>query len=164
MTKKRLDEKQAIEDFNLFLFHIDDYLDELIEKAENQGFNLDYSLESLINLAKFVRRNQIINDKNHIADFANCWIYLGEVFRKVAENSYWTVGLDDIKNMNYGLYFITGYDDEMSEFIPILYLNNFTLSGEDKLDNNFFYELVRFEINPVIPDLDEFPTEDSYST
>ncbi len=34
MTKKKLDKKQAIEDFDLFLFHIDDYLDELVEKAE----------------------------------------------------------------------------------------------------------------------------------
>lgn len=161
MSKKTLNIEQAIEDFNLFLFHIDDYLDELTEKAESQGFNLDFSLESLINLAEYVRKNQIFNDKNHIADFANCWIYLGEVFRKLAPGSYWTIGLDDIKNMNYGLYFLTGYDEEMAEFIPILYLNNFTLSSPEELDNNFFYELVQFELNPIIPDLDEFPTEES---
>ncbi|MGC7561182.1 hypothetical protein [Pasteurella sp. PK-2025] len=160
MTKKKLDKNQAIEDFELFLFHIDDYLDELVEKAQAQGFNFDYSLESLIDLAKYIRTNEIVNDRNHIADFANCWIYLGEVFRKEALNSYWTVGLDDIKNMNYGLYFITGYDEVMAEFIPILYLNNFTLSNESELDNDFFYELVQFKLNPIIPDLDEFPTEE----
>ncbi|WP_204319091.1 hypothetical protein [Pelistega ratti] len=59
--------------------------------------------------------------------------------------------------MNYGLYFLTGYDEEMSEFIPILYVNNFTLSSIEDLDNKFFYELIEFELNPVIPDLDDFP-------
>ncbi|WP_207708266.1 hypothetical protein [Pelistega ratti] len=59
--------------------------------------------------------------------------------------------------MNYGLYFLTGYDEEMSEFIPILYVNNFTLSSIEDLDNKFFYELIEFELNPVIPDFDDFP-------
>lgn len=160
MSKKIVDEKQATEDFNLFLFHIDDYLDELIEKTEAQGFHLDYSLDSLIELAKYIRKNKILNDKEHISDFANCWIYLGEVFRRLAPEAYWTIGLENIKNMNYGLYFLTGYDKEMSEFIPILYVNNFTLSSTEELDNNFFCELIEFELDPVVPSLDDLPTEE----
>lgn len=160
MSKKELNKKQAMEDFDLFLFHIDDYLDELVEKAQTQGFNLDYSLESLINLAKYIRKNKIINDRYHIADFANCWVYLGEVFRRTAPSAYWTINLDNIQNMNYGLYFLTGYDEEMSEFIPILYVNNFTLSSIEDLDNRFFYELIEFELNTIIPNLDEFQTEE----
>lgn len=160
MSKKTLNKEKAIEDLNKFLFYIDDWLEELVEHASEQGFNLDFSLESLKDLAKYVRKNNIINNKENIAEFANCWVYLGETFRKLAANSFWTVGLEDKRNMNYGLYFLTGYNENMSEFIPILYLNNFTLSSEDELDNNFFYDLVIFKLNPIIPDLDYLPTEE----
>lgn len=47
----------------------------------------------------------------------------------------------------------------MSEFIPILYVNNFTLSTEEELDNNFFYNLIKFKTNPIIVNLDYLPTE-----
>lgn len=155
-----INKQKALEELELFIFHIDDWVEELIEKAENQGFRLDFSQESLKDLAVFVRKNNIINNRENINDFANCWIYLGEVFRKMAKNAYWTVGTEDKRNMNYGLYYLTGYDNEMSEFIPVLYLNNFTLSTEDELDNNFFYRLVEFKLNPIIPNLDYLPTEE----
>lgn len=77
----------------------------------------------------------------------------------MTKNSYWKIGLDSPNDMNYGLYYITGYDDNLSEFIPILYVNNFTLSDKNELSDDFFYDLVSFELNPVVPSLDSFPTE-----
>lgn len=159
MRKNKLTKAKAVEELNRFLFYVEDWLDELVEKAEQQGFKLDYSLDSLKELARFVRQHKILNNKENISDFANCWVYLGEVFKRYAEGAYWTIGNEQVNNMNYGLFFLTGYDEEMSEFIPILYLNNFTLSSKDKLDNNFFYELVQFELDPIIPNLDYLPTE-----
>ena len=159
MTDSKLDTKQALEDFDNFIFNIDDWGEELINKAEQQGVILDYSLDSLKELGRFIRNNKIINNRDNISDFANCWIYLGEVFRRIAKNSYWAVGLDNPNDMNYGLYYITGHDDNLSEFIPILYLNNFTLSDKNELSDDFFYDLVSFELNPVVPSLDSFPTE-----
>lgn len=88
MSKKILNKEQAVEDLNKFLFYIDDWLEELVEHASEQGFNLDFSLESLKDLAKYVRKNNIVNNKENIAEFANCWVYLGETFRKLAANSF----------------------------------------------------------------------------
>lgn len=159
MSKKILNKEKAIEDFNEFLFFIDEWLDTFIAKVDVQGFTLDFSLDSLKDLAKYIRDNNIVNDRKNIEDFANCWIYLGEVFRRHAEGAYWDIGLENNKYANYGLYFLTGYDKEMSEFIPILYLNNFTLFSKEDQSNNFFYDLIEFELNPIIPDLDYLPTE-----
>ena len=76
MTDSKLDTKQALEDFDNFIFNIDDWGEELINKAEQQGIILDYSLDSLKELGRFIRNNKIINNRDNISDFANCWIYL----------------------------------------------------------------------------------------
>jgi len=48
-TVKELEEK-----FENFLFHIDDYVETLIENAQRIGFELNFSLQSLINLEKYL--------------------------------------------------------------------------------------------------------------
>lgn len=113
-------------------------LDEIRQKASKQGYHLDMSLESLKDLAQFVRENDVKNDPENIDDFFNSWVYLGEVFRLQAKGAYWTVGTENPKNLNYGLEYLTGYNTIGSEFIPLLILNNFTLSSPDRLNNNFF--------------------------
>lgn len=97
MKQKDLDKNKTLEDLKLFKFSINNWLEELIDISFNQGFSLNFSLESTIDLAKFIRKNNIINSKENINSFSNCWIYLGEVFRKHAINSYWTIGLEDKK-------------------------------------------------------------------
>ena len=39
-------------------------------------------------------------------------------------------------------------------------MNNFTLSSPDRLNNNFFYELVLKRLNPKPINLDHLPTEE----
>ena len=95
-----------------------------------------------------------------IDDFFNSWVYLGEVFRLQAKGAYWTVGTENPKNLNYGLEYLTGYNAIGSEFIPLLIMNNFTLSSPDRLNNNFFYELVLKRLNPKPINLDHLPTEE----
>ncbi|KXT71208.1 hypothetical protein [Streptococcus cristatus] len=153
--KKKMQEK-----FDEFIFYIDDLVDEIKTAANVQGFNLDLSLQSLSDLAYYIRKNNIVNDQEHIAEFLNCWVYLGEVFRLHANGAEWTVGVNEPKNINYGLYYLTGYNEIDSEFIPILYVNNFAQS-KDRLDNDFFYKLVQSSINPEPPvNLDYLPTEE----
>ncbi|WP_223324453.1 hypothetical protein [Streptococcus sanguinis] len=86
------------------------------------------SIESLKDLAQFVRENDVKNDPENIDDFFNSWVYLGEVFRLQAKGAYWTVGAENPKNLNYGLEYLTGYNTIGSEFIPLLIMNSFTLS------------------------------------
>ena len=95
-----------------------------------------------------------------IDDFFNSWVYLGEVFRLQAKGAYWTVGTENPKNLNYGLEYLTGYNTIGSEFIPLLIMNNFSLSSPDRLNNNFFYELVLKRLNPKPINLDHLPTEE----
>ena len=118
------------------------------------------SLESLKDLAQFVRENDVKNDPENIDDFFNSWVYLGEVFRLQAKGAYWTVGTENPKKLNYGLEYLTGYNAIGSEFIPLLIMNNFTLSSPDRLNNNFFYELVLKRLNPKPINLDHLPTEE----
>ena len=65
-----------------------------------------------------------------------------------------------MENLNYGLEYLTGYNTIGSEFIPLLIMNNFTLSVPDRLNNNFFYELVLKRLNPKPINLDHLPTEE----
>ena len=155
-----LEKEKIQENFEEFMFYIDDTLDEIRQKASKQGYHLDMSLESLKDLAQFVRENDVKNNPENIDDFFNSWVYLGEVFRLQAKGAYWTVGTENPKNLNYGLEYLTGYNTIGSEFIPLLILNNFTLSSPDRLNNNFFYELVLKRLNPKPINLDHLPTEE----
>ena len=119
-----------------------------------------YACLEQVNLAQFVRDNDVKNDPENIDDFFNSWVYLGEVFRLQAKGAYWTVGTENPKNLNYGLEYLTGYNTIGSEFIPLLILNNFTLSLPDRLNNNFFYELVLKRLNPKPRNLDHLLTEE----
>ena len=154
------DKEKIQEKFEEFMFYIDDTLDEIRQKASKQGYHLDMSLESLKDLAQFVRENDVKNDPGNMDDFFNSWVYLGEVFRLQAKGAYWTVGTENPKNLNYGLEYLTGYNTIGSEFIPLLIMNNFSLSSPDRLNNNFFYELVLKRLNPKPINLDHLPTEE----
>ena len=156
-----LDKEKIQENFEEFMFYIDDTLADIRQKASQQGYHLDMSLESLKDLAQFVRENDFKNDPENIDDFFNSWVYLGEVFRLQAKGAYWKVGTENPKNLNYGLEYLTGYNTIGSEFIPLLIMNNFTLSVPDRLNNNFFYELVLKRLNPRLINLDHLPTEES---
>ena len=76
-----LEKEKIQENFEEFMFYIDDTLDAIKQKASKQGYHLDMSLESLKDLAQFVRENDVKNDPETIDDFFNSWVYLGEIFR-----------------------------------------------------------------------------------
>ena len=61
-----LEKEKIQENFEEFMFYIDDTLDAIKQKASKQGYHLDMSLESLKDLAQFVRENDVKNDPENI--------------------------------------------------------------------------------------------------
>lgn len=152
MTKE-----QAREELESFLFSIDDLLEDLLGRAGQQGYHLDFSLESLTDLACYIRANAVEHSRDHVVDFTDCWIYLGEVFRQTAPGARWLLGFQNPNHLNYGLYYLTGFDKVGSEFIPLLYVSNF-IRGQ--LDQAFFQRLIENTLHPVPVNLDYLPTDE----
>lgn len=150
--------EQAREELESFLFSIDDLLKDLLGRAGQQGYHLDFSLESLTDLACYIRANAVEHSRDHVVDFTDCWIYLGEVFRQTTPGARWMLGWKNPSDITYGLYFLTGFDEIESDFIPILYVNNFTKN--QILPNHFFLNLIDNMLDPVPVDLEYLPTED----
>lgn len=155
--KDLLNKKHELEQLELFLFSIDDLLTDFIHQAGQQGHALDFSLKSLVALATYMRERKIENGDGKRDEFTACWVYLGEVFRQTTPGARWTVGLKHPRYVNYGLYFLTGFDEIESEFIPMLSVNNFTKN--QSLPDDFFLKLIDYMLHPVPVNLDYLPTE-----
>ena len=74
----KLDKEKIQENFEEFMFYIDDTLADIRQKASQQGYHLDMSMESLKDLAEFIRENDVKNDPENIENFFSSWVYLGE--------------------------------------------------------------------------------------
>lgn len=153
-----MNKKDALEQLEEFLFSIDDILTDLLIQASQQGYELDFSLKSLVDLGNYLREKGIDNSEERWAEFTACWVYLGEVFRQTTPGARWMLGWKNPSDITYGLYFLTGFDEIESDFIPILYVNNFTKN--QILPNHFFLNLIDNMLDPVPVDLEYLPTED----
>lgn len=153
-----MNKKDALEQLEEFLFSIDDILTDLLIQASQQGYELDFSLKSLVDLGNYLREKGIDNSEERWTEFTSCWVYLGEVFRQTTPGARWTLGWKNPSDITYGLYFLTGFDEIESDFIPILYVNNFTKN--QILPNHFFLNLIDNMLDPVPVDLEYLPTED----
>lgn len=153
-----MNKEDALEQLEEFLFSIDDILTDLLIQASQQGYELDFSLKSLVDLGNYLREKGIDNSEERWTEFTPCWIYLGEVFRQTTPGARWTLGWKNPSDITYGLYFLTGFDEIESDFIPILYVNNFTKN--QVLPNHFFLNLIDNMLDPVPVDLEYLPTED----
>lgn len=153
-----MNKEDALEQLEEFLFSIDDILTDLLIQASQQGYELDFSLKSLVDLGNYLREKGIDNSEERWTEFTPCWIYLGEVFRQTTPGARWTLGWKNPSDIIYGLYFLTGFDEIESDFIPILYVNNFTKN--QVLPNHFFLNLIDNMLDPVPVDLEYLPTED----
>ncbi|WP_404811631.1 hypothetical protein ACIRNY_07020 [Capnocytophaga canimorsus] len=153
--KQRLNKKIEQEKLQQFIFEIDDILEKFIDELNQEGYDLDYTLESLSTLEKFILNKDITNQDEHINIRTNCWIYLGETFRRIAQKGIWEVSMNDDNTMNYGLYVIAHYNEEETEFVPIRYIKAFII----KKEQGFLKSVIKNHINPDVIDLDNFPTE-----
>ncbi len=153
--KQKLNKEIEQEKLQQFIFEIDDILEAFIEELNQEGYELDYTLESLSVLEKFILNKDITNQDEHINIRTNCWIYLGETFRHIAQKGVWEVSMNDDNTINYGLYVVTNYNEEKTEFVPIRYIKTFIIRKEQ----GFFKSVIKNHINPDLLDLDNFPTE-----
>ena len=72
----------------------------------NQNLNTDYSLDSLIELEKYLNTNYnlgSLKDKAQNKVLDGCVSYIGETFLKLIPESKWHIYLDDTSNVYYGL-------------------------------------------------------------
>ena len=98
------DVKELEDKFNNFIFNIDDYLESIIDKAHELGYNLDYSLRSLHDLEEYLSKNSVDKDSDDVNDAA---AYFGEVVRKNFGGT-WKCSLNiETNSMYYGKPVIT---------------------------------------------------------
>lgn len=154
--KQFLNKEEEQEKLQQFIFEIDDLLEEFIDDTESLGYILDYTINSLDTLERFILDKEIVNTDNDLDIRTKCWIYLGELFRKLIKKGEWSVSLNDENTINYGLYTISNYNNEKTEFVPIRYVKAFIL----KKEKGFFRSVIKNHINPELLNLDDIPTED----
>lgn len=106
---------------------MDDVLEAFLAEARAGGFDLDYSIDSLNALEKYVVSEP---DGGKSSRFQNrAARYLGEVFRKTVGGK-WELCLKDPRYLYFNLPVLTGYSDRPIEFCPIEVLANFTFKKE----------------------------------
>lgn len=144
---------KALDDFEMFLFMIDDVLEPFIEQAEQAGYVLNYSLESLDQVEAYA----IEVDTKPLDDFhGRASQYLGETVRKVF-GGHWELSLNMKENsMNYGKPVIVGHSKYDVEFPPYEVVARFLRRRLPGL----LKQVVLNDVDPQILDLSDLPTED----
>jgi len=111
------------EQFEHFLFEMDDVLDAVILQARSGGFTLDYSLESLDSLETLLLR-QYGPGEHGVLLKSRAARYLGEVFRR-GLGGRWELCLKDPTYLYFKLPVISGYSASDIEFCPVEVLASF---------------------------------------
>jgi hypothetical protein len=125
-SKKTLATDEELEKFEHFLFEMDDVLEEFVETASQAGFNLNYSVDSLADLERFITANSEHSDSSFNNRAAR---YLGEVFRKLVGGK-WELCLKNPRYMYFKLPVISSYSTHSIEFCPIEVIANFKAKQE----------------------------------
>lgn len=110
----------------MYLFEMDDVLEEFVDDAAQEGHSLDYSLGSLPALEAFWLAKKSAPDAERF--FQRSVRYLGEVFRKNVGGK-WKLSLDEPRDMYYKLPVIFGYSTSQPhlQFCPLFIFKNFTI-------------------------------------
>jgi len=145
--------EEAWEDFNIFLFNMDDILEAFIEQAEGYGYRLDYSLNSLDQLETYA----IKMDAKPLSDFhGHASQYLGETVRKCF-GGHWNLSLNMKENsLNYGKPVIIEHTKYDVEFPPYQIFRNFLI----RPIHGVLKRAVLNDVSPMLLDLSHLPTEE----
>ncbi len=128
--KVQLATPEELEKFQHFLFEMDDVLEAFLAEAAPAGFRLDYTLESLDSLEKYILSRP---DAGKNSQFENrAARYLGEVFRKRVGGK-WELCLKHPNYLYFKLPVLSGYSNKPIEFCPIEMLGNFLSKREPGL-------------------------------
>jgi hypothetical protein len=147
LTQEELEEK-----FENFLFNLDDYLENIIDKANNQGYEFNYSLDSLSDIECFIIKNGTTVDDD---DYNDLSAYLGECLR-LNYGGKWICNLDKLNNsLYYGFPVIEGHSIQDVLFSPFHLIKAFILRKK----SNLFQKAIESQINPKPIDWSKFQTE-----
>jgi hypothetical protein len=149
LSKAALEEK-----FEVFLFNMADCLEQLEAKCLEQGYNFDYSFNSLPFVEKYIIDNQISVESDDYNDVSS---YTGEVVRKNVQGSKWICNLDKKYNsIYYGYPVITGHTKvEGVLFSPFHTIRNFIKTHK----TNLLQDAIECQINPQPIDWSKFSTK-----
>jgi hypothetical protein len=128
MSKRKGDISPAArEQFEQFLFEMSDVLEAYIGAATQQGYVLDYSLDSLAALERYWGATGDGQRDGAPANRASR--YLGEVFRRNLGGT-WRLCEKGSRYLYHGLPVIAGYAHLDIEFCPVVVFANFVVRGE----------------------------------
>lgn len=126
MAKKVQITQEELDKFEMFLFEMDDVLDEFVVEAEQAGYILDYSLDSLDTLERYYTLRHGQMDEERLIN--RCARYLGEVFRLTVGGKW------RLSSHPRGLYFklpiLTDYSGKNLEYCPIAIFRSFVRRPE----------------------------------
>lgn len=147
------DEKEA--QFATFLLNLEDDLDELVEEAARDGYALDFSVNSLSELERYVL-DKGVNFQDPSEDAllqrSRCWEYLGEVVVKNYDGR-WRLSDNEDNSANRGMFVVVGHSYAAGvEFVPARYLRMFTTRKKPGLLRG----ILESDVNPPTSALDGF--------
>ena len=148
----KVNKQEEIEKFNNWIMEMDDRLEPLLGYAEDKGYSLDYSLDSLAIFEEFVKSEKINFDHDY---FITCARYLGELVR-INFNGQWDLDIDDPRSLYYKKPVISKYSKYDTFFSPINILKNYTREYKQGL----LLRAINATTDPEPFNLDKYPTED----
>lgn len=159
MSAQQFDPDVENEKLQVFLFEMGDRQAKFMESLEEQGYYLDYTLDSLSELTRYidVRKSQMQwRDKSDAAIELrlDCWSYIGETFRKTFGGG-WNISLEDVDSALYGQYIIEKFDEIGQEFDPLGTLQSYLLRGKPSLRS-----MMEAHVDYTPIDLSDLPEED----
>ncbi len=119
---KQKESERAQEEFQRYLFEMDDVLEVLISSAERIGVRLDFSPESLDELESLWLQEKRGADAELLA--SRCARYLGEVYRRNLGGR-WQLELKDRRKAAFGLPVIAGFSERQYAVCPTLLFESF---------------------------------------
>jgi hypothetical protein len=145
--------EQALEDFEMFLFYMDDVLEAFIDQVEETGVELDYSLDSLDRLETYL----IEQEAQPLSDLhGHSSQYVGEVARKNFGGK-WILSLDMKENsLYYGKPVVVGHTQYDVQFAPYSIVATFLRRRLEGL----LKRAIVGQVTPPTFNLDHLPTED----
>lgn len=148
-TVKELEDK-----FENFIFNIDDYLENIQDKAKLQGLDFDLSMKSINLIEEYITRNDTTIEDD---DYNDLSAYLGEVVRRNFKNAQWKCNLDKENNsIYYGFPIVEGHSSEGILLSPFHMVKAFILRKKKRL----LFQIIENQINPNLIDWSDFPTEE----
>jgi hypothetical protein len=150
---------------NIFLIAMQDEHDVFIEAAAAKGYHLNYTLDNLPELERYVLEQGVKfkhETDEEMIHFAHCWYHLGEVVRKNF-GGHWVVSNNKENSANEGKWVIDEYKavTQGLEFTPLAMVRRFIKNKRP----NTFRRAIEADTNPTFfaashAHLDSLPLEE----